>query len=218
MSAYSDVPRVRERKFRRQTPDARRRALINATIQCIVNQGLEKTSSRNIAETAGVSIGLINHYYSSKDDLIADVYQQVASDLQAEMDAQVDAAEGGARARLSAFLRAAFSAVNLDPTLFRVWLAFWTMAQKSAPIAEVHHRTYATYRQTLERLLGELAEEQAFQRLDVRLAAIGLSGLLDGLWLEWCLNPDTFSPDEGVMLCETWLDGLLRTGLPTDVA
>jgi len=42
----------------------------------------------------------------------------------------------------------------------------------------------------------------------MRLSAVGLSALLDGIWLELCLNPTDFTPDEGVRLCEAWIDGL----------
>jgi len=47
-------------------------------------------------------------------------------------------------------------------------------------------------------------------RLDLRLAAIGLTALLDGLWLEWCLEPGAFKPAEAVALCETWALSLCR--------
>ena len=43
----------------------------------------------------------------------------------------------------------------------------------------------------------------------LRLAAIGLTALLDGLWLEWCLDPGTFRPAEAIALCESWVDSLV---------
>ena len=43
-------------------------------------------------------------------------------------------------------------------------------------------------------------------------AAIGLSALLDGLWLESGLNPGTFSPEQGMQICEAWVDGLQAGG------
>ncbi len=196
-------------KFRRQRPDQRRRVLMDATLQCLATHGVEKTSVRTICETAGVSIGLVNHYYASKEALIADVYRQLADDLLDTLKTRVAATAGDARTRLIAFIRASFAPDTLDPGLLRVWLAFWTMTLSTPAIAAVHTRTYADYRRFLEHLLGELAAECAFPRLTVRQAAIGLNGLLDGLWVEWCLNPETFTPDEGIALCTVWLDGLI---------
>lgn len=210
-----DVPRAagRARKFSRRAPDERRRALMEAALRCLAEHGAEKTSIRTICREADVSVGLVNHYYDSKEALIADVYDKVSTDLLASLTEVVETTDGDARTRLSAFFRASFSPVILDSHLLHVWLSFWSMAHKSELIAAVHDRTYGAYRHALESLLNGLARENPSLRLDVRLAAIGLSGLLDGLWLEWCLNPRTFSADEGIRLCEAFLDGLLMTGM-----
>jgi hypothetical protein len=54
-------------------------------------------------------------------------------------------------------------------------------------------------------MLADLEREDGNLSLDLRLAAIGLTALLDGLWLEWCLDPQTFKPQEAVALCEGWV-------------
>jgi hypothetical protein len=52
-------------------------------------------------------------------------------------------------------------------------------------------------------------------RFQARIATIGLTALLDGLWLEWCLDPAGFRPAEAVALCEQWVDGVaLRASSP----
>lgn len=204
---------TRDRKFSRQAPDERRRALMAATLRCLAEEGAEGTSVRRICREAGVSVGLVNHHYRSKEALIADAYEQVSNDLLTTLTEAVQAADGDARGRVSAFFHASFSSVILDSGLLRAWLSFWSMTHKSELIAAVHDRTYGAYLATLENLLDGLATDDAGHRLDARLAAIGLSGMLDGLWLEWCLNPRTFTPDEGVRLCEAFLDGLLATGM-----
>lgn len=196
------------RKFERQSPDARREALMDATLRCLADRGVERTSIRSICEEAGVSVGLVNHYYSSKDALIADVYGRLADGLLAALQQEVERDGGSARQRLSAFFRASFSSVVLDPDLLRVWLSFWSMTHRSELIADVHARTYGNYLATLEEMLAALAREEGPGELDVRLTAIGLSGLLDGLWVEWCLHSGTFSPEEGVRLCEACLAGM----------
>lgn len=203
------VPGERLRKFERQAPDARRQALMDATLRCLAERGVEKTSIRNISEEAGVSVGLVNHYYASKDELVADVYAQVADNLLAALQAEVARVGGTARERLSTFIRASFSGAVVDPDLLRAWLSFWSMTHRSELIATVHARTYGEYLETLEGLLGELAREESVPDLDARLTAIGLSGLLDGLWVESCLNSGTFTPEEGMRLCEACLDGMI---------
>ena len=48
------------------------------------------------------------------------------------------------------------------------------------------------------------------------LRAIGLSATLDGLWIEWCLNPETFSPANGLHICRCWVKGLRNGAFSAD--
>jgi AcrR family transcriptional regulator len=58
-------------KFHRETPAVRREALVEATLLSLKQYGHEGTSIRRISATAGVSIGLINHHFQSKSELIS---------------------------------------------------------------------------------------------------------------------------------------------------
>lgn len=197
------------RKQQRKPIDERREALIDATIRCLKRGGLEAASVRKISAEAGISVGLINHHFASKEDLIAAAYRVVAVDLLESTWREALAAGEGAREQLSGFFRGSFAVYMRDPGALKTWMAFWTLTEQSPQVKSVHDETYRNYRAHLEDLLTRLCEDPEEVSFDVRLAAIGLSAILDGLWLELCLNPTTFSPEEGVRLCETWVDGLV---------
>ena len=79
-----------------------------------------------------------------------------------------------------------------------------------ASAAAVHAETFAAYRRRIEGLLTDLARiRPAADGVDVRLGALGLAAMLDGLWLELCLDPSTFSPEEAVRMAGAWVDGFL---------
>ncbi len=78
----------------------------------------------------------------------------------------------------------------------------------------MHDRTYGKYRSILESLLGQLADSGAAPPFKLRSAAIGLSALLDGLWVELSLSPSTFKPREAIALCEDWVNALCDGALP----
>jgi hypothetical protein len=102
----------------------------------------------------------------------------------------------------------------LDPQLFNVWLVFWSMVAHSPEIRAVHDRTYDQYRSILESLLGELSKSGAAPQFKLRPAAIALSALLDGLWVELSLSPENFKPREAIALCEDWVSGLCNGAFP----
>jgi TetR/AcrR family transcriptional repressor of bet genes len=201
-------------KFRRATPAVRREALVDATLRCLKKYGHDGVSVRRISAAAGVSIGLINHHFPSKSGLIAETYETLALQLQDELRSRAHNRSASPRQRLSDFFRASFAPDLLDPQLFNVWVVFWSMVAHSREIREVHDRTYGKYRSILEGLLGELVSSGAAPKLKLRPAAIALSALLDGLWVEMSLCSETFKPREAIGICEDWVNALCAGAFP----
>ncbi len=198
-------------RFVRQLPEQRRLALIAATIECLKRYGHEGLSIRTISRQAGVSVGLINHHFPNKDELIAAAYRHFNGELIAGFQAAVERAPDTPRGRLHGFLVAMFSLPNLDQDVLAVWVVFWGMYRHSHLIQRVQRDTYQGHVQLIRGLIAAvLREERPQARVDLRLAAIGLNALMDGLWLEYCLEPGTFKPGEAVALCQGWVDNLGR--------
>ncbi|MGF0239320.1 TetR family transcriptional regulator C-terminal domain-containing protein [Rhodococcus sp. IEGM1300] len=213
---------TQEVRFSRMAPELRKTNLIEATLVCLKRHGFQGASIRKISAEAGVSVGLISHHYSGKDELVAEAYLAVTGRVMGLLRAAMDQAAPNARERLSAFFRGSFSAELLDPQLLDAWLAFWGAVKTAEAINLAHEHSYSEYRSILRKVLSELAQEEGWENFDAELAAIGLSALLDGLWLESGLNPGTFTPEQGMQICEAWVDGLQAGGhqrflLPTTI-
>jgi TetR/AcrR family transcriptional regulator, transcriptional repressor of bet genes len=201
-------------KFHRETPEVRREALVDATLRCLKEYGHEGVSVRRISAAAGVSIGLINHHFPSKSGLVAETYETLALSLQDSIRGAAENRAISPRDRLSGFFRASFAPEIVDPQLFNVWLVFWSMVAHSPEIRAVHDRTYGKYRAILESLLAQLSHSNAAPQFKLRPAAIALSALLDGLWVELSLSPGTFKPREAIALCEDWVSALCNGAFP----
>jgi AcrR family transcriptional regulator len=193
----------------------RRDLLIAATLTSLARDGHSGISVRRIATEAGVSVGLLNHHFGSIDALIAETYHKLASELTTALWQEVDQAQGPA-ARLDAFLAGSFSSRVMDPKLLGVWVVFWSLIRHSDPVNDSHEKSYRAYLELIRQLLDDLAASEGFVIHDTRLAAIGLSAMLDGLWLEWCLNPGTFSPADGLHICRCWIQGLRHGAFSAD--
>ena len=181
---------IKRRKFRRATPRCAARR--SSTRRCAVSSSMaiEGVSVRRISAAAGVSIGLINHHFPSKSGLVAVTYETLALSLQESIRTQAENKAVSPRDRLSGFFRASFAPELLDPQLFNVWLVFWSMVAHSPEIRAVHDKTYGKYRSILESMLGQLADSAEAPPFKLRPAAIALSALLDGLWVELVSESD----------------------------
>lgn len=199
-------------RFERLDPSARKARLLEATLVCLQKHGFQGSSIRRICAEAGVSVGLFNHHYASKDELVAEAYLAITHGLTGQLRAAIDSAAQDARSRLTAFFISSFSEELMNPRLLDAWLAFRIAVKSADTISRVHDQSYADYRATISQILMQLARENRWRRFDSDLAAIALGALLGGLWLEYGLDPNTFSAQQGVQICEAWVDGLTNGG------
>ena len=198
--------------FRRSEPDARRADLIAATARVLAREGTGGASVRAIAVEAGVSPGLVGHYFAGIDALVAATYAHVEQTVSEALDAAVAAAGADPRARLDAFVTASFSPPIASGELLATWTAFWSLVRSRADIARQHDEQYAAFRARLETLLAECGLPAA----RLRHSAIAITALVDGLWLELCLSPQAFSADEADAIARSVLDALISTGRSAD--
>lgn len=193
--------------FTRVEPDARRRSLIEACARVLARDGAARASVRAIALEAGVTPGLVNHYFAGVDALIAAAYADVGERVSVALARAVATAGPGPRARLTAYVAASFTPSIADPALLATWIAFWSLVKVRADIARLHDAMYAAYRRDLEILLAECNVAEPTRRL----IAIGIAALVDGLWLELCLSPDGFTADEAGSLVTNYLSVIVST-------
>lgn len=197
-----------EPKFRRAAPDARRDELIAATLACLSRLGHEGVSVRRISAEAGVSMGLITHHFRSIDALVAAAYRSLADRLLSRSREPALAIAGEPLKSLHAFFSASFAPPALDPAIFRTWLVFWSLVPHSAELRAVRDLTSSETRATLTTLLLRLKRAPGVSAFKIGPAVIGLSALMDGLWVELSLTPASFEPEQAVALCDDWVGAL----------
>ena len=181
--------------------------LVSATLESLMTEGADGCSVRRIADRAGVSMGVINYHYPSIQNLVAEAYSELAlSLLHAAADASAPFADDP-RLQISRFIEHIFGPHVMDRRVLRAWIVFWGMIETSTPVRLAHEESSHASWTYLQSIFQRLHEQRPV-RPSPRLAAIGLSAMMDGLWLELCLQPDNFTPVEAIRLCETWIDAI----------
>ncbi|MDP3854412.1 TetR family transcriptional regulator C-terminal domain-containing protein [Phenylobacterium sp.] len=194
---------ARTPQFSREAADVRRRALVEAVLASLAERGLGAVSVRDVAARAGVSPGLVRHHFGSFGALLVEAYRHVVQRVDDHIDVALAGAGDDPDARLAAFIAASFSPAIVDRDLLSAWLGFWGLVRSDPEAAALHAETYAAYRGRIEGLLAAAGRARD-RALDVRAGGLGLSAMLDGLWLELCLDPATFTPAEATRLAGDW--------------
>ncbi|MBK1624678.1 MULTISPECIES: transcriptional regulator BetI [Hyphomicrobiales] len=180
----------------------RRKALIDAAIEAIHQEGMAHITMGTIAKRAGVSAGLAHHYFGGKDKLLLATMRHLLSELGEEMQRCLKNA-ATPRARISAIIAGNFSAAQFRPAVISAWLAFYEAAQ-TEPEAR---RLLRVYTRRLESNLLHALQELVAREEAVRIAET-VASLIDGVWIRRSLAGPA-DPDGAAALLEDAVDALL---------
>ncbi|KJE33722.1 transcriptional regulator [Thalassospira sp. HJ] len=183
--------------FQRLSLDVRRRSLMEATLTCVARHGLHGASVRRITEEAGVTVGLVRHYFGSKDDMIRNAYAYLVGQLTAQASESARAAEGTPEAQLASFLRANLTRPNMDEETVSLWATFIGRVRHDPGFAEIHRDGYREFLSVLETLIEPVLIHHGcpYSVAICRNHAIALNGLIDGLWMEGAINSGLYAQD-----------------------
>jgi len=199
---------VREPRFSRQNPEQRRREIVAAAIRCLAKGGVGAFTVSEICAEAGISHGLINHYFPSKEDLLVATYDTVAEVLvQATRDA-VSRTQRLPEDKLTAIVESSFAGAIFNEANLAVWLALWGQVRTHEGLRRKHNELYEGYRATIARIIGQIAAKRGLAVEGAPLA-LALTALIDGLWLEYSLNPTVFSVENARRSCYLLLEDRL---------
>lgn len=186
------------RPYRRETEERRREDLIGAALGLVAEGGAQAATVRAIAEKAGVTPGLIRHYFVNKDDLTRAAYAHLMAEMTEQSAAVLRDAPADPVLRLALFVAAAVSPPVADPEAVALWAGFVHDVRRDAAMREVHALSYLAFRDVLQDLITALPQTPSPS--DARAKAIACNALIDGLWMESGLLPEAFAPDEIVTI------------------
>jgi TetR/AcrR family transcriptional repressor of bet genes len=201
---------MNRRTFHRAPEGERRQELIRATLDTIAALGLRAATVRAIAIRAGVTAGLVRHYFASKDQMVAEAYRFMLTTFAAKA---ADIA-GDPRTRLRKFITLNLTAPVADSHSLSLWASFISQVRVDPELAAIHRDGYLGFRNDLEGLIRDFleAEGRPAGEADCRRHAIAINGMIDGLWLEGCLAGELFEEAELVAIALSSIEALL--GLP----
>ena len=202
---------VKERKG-----NNRKQALIDATLECIANEGLQKTTVRNVAEYAKVTNGLIRFYFSGKDELLRAAYSSLLALMYVATDDSVAGPCDSAKQRLANFIQATLSPPIVSPRTVLLWANFLPMTYIDAEMAAIRTHEYAKTTQRLEPLIRAalIVEQITLSDAQCTVLAIKLNALIDGLWLEGSMASYKFDEQALVTMGLDGAGAILGIDLP----
>jgi len=162
--------------------EQRRRQLIDVTIDSLAEVGYVGSTLAQIASRAGVSPGLVAHYFGDKDGLLAAAFRSLARRLAQRVRSRLRGALT-ARARIQALIDANLGPEEFDRRTGTAWLAFWGQVLHVPGLKRVQRVYQRRAISNLRHALQQLVPAEEARRLAAMIAA-----MIDGVWLRAALS------------------------------
>jgi TetR/AcrR family transcriptional repressor of bet genes len=194
----------------RATPirEARQRQLIEATIAAIGRYGYAKLTLNHVASLAGLSPGIVNFHFRSKEQLLAATLEYLVEEYEAYWAQAAERAGETAAAKLEAMIEFEFDPRVSSLEKVAVWYAFWAEAQVNPSHRETVSRLEARYFEVTRVLFQRLIEEGGYPGFSADAVAYGFNAMLDGFLNDLMIDPGSFDREEARRICRLFLSGL----------
>ncbi len=181
----------------------RRKQLVEAAIAAIHTHGFANATVARIARQAGISSGMVHHYFTDKDELLLATMRHLLAELRADAVARLSGA-ADPRQRIRAIIDACFGDTQFDEQVFSAWLALYGNARHSPRLMNILSLYHRRLRSSLLHDLRRLVPEQEALRL-----ADGIAAMIDGLWLRYALTGKPANPETPRALTRDYLAAAL---------
>jgi AcrR family transcriptional regulator len=179
----------REVKARDEVVD-RRTQVLEATARVISQRGADGTRLIDVARAAGVSGGLIQHHFDTRDELLAAAFRYF-NDLWVSEWESAAAGEADPPHKLTTMLHlASFESPGWEEVQWRIWVEFWSLCNRDESFRPHYATVYERFRRPFRETIAEGMKRGHFSpRYSLEDAVDRITSQIEGLRVHALLEP-----------------------------
>lgn len=183
--------------------DKRKQQLIDANIASIAKRGLSETTIAHVSQGAGMSRGIVNFYFTTKEAMMQETCQYLADEYAGAWERALEklGADVKPEQALRAIVNAHFSAATCNQKKLAVWVAFWGHASSHKEYQKIIAAADAAFIAKLRDLWLEIKDAA----VDAETFAYELHALIRGSWLNFLLSSQAADREALAAKCDAYL-------------
>lgn len=198
--------------MRKQTiKNMRRRQLTEAAFEVLKMHGISGTTFDKVAKQAGLSKGILQHYFAGKEALFEAVLRESNAVTQQNVTTLFDHSETPWE-RLYAIIYGNFAPTIFQREVCHAWVCLCAEVPQNPQYQRIQTVIHSRMRSNLMSALRDLVDSPLAEQI-----AFNLTTMIDGLWMRAALQPIPMSSDQAIGHVEFALDRLFA-GIPADEA
>jgi AcrR family transcriptional regulator len=169
----------------------RRRQIVRAAYEIIAEKGYYNFTMMDIAKRAGVSSGLIHHYFKDKENMLVTLLREMQNRVRTDTEtALLKGADP--KAKMDIFMDRAFALVEEQREYLHVTYDFLTQIKFNERMQRIMSKLYRGYRETFVSILREGKEQGVFRDVDEHYVATIFTSIFLGLELQYVIDSTAF--------------------------
>ena len=158
-----------------------------------------------VAREAGLSQGIINLHFQSKERLLVETLRHVAEEYRLTWEKALSGADDAPAEKLAALVAVDFRLSVCDRNKLAVWFAFWGESKSRPTYRKICAERDQAYREEFVRICGELVREGGYGDVDPDTVGASLSAMTSGCWLDLLIRPRSMNREQARQLCMSYL-------------
>lgn len=193
-----------------------KKKLLKATIDTISTEGLEGVTISKVTKHAKVSRGMCNYHFETKEHLIKEAFQMVYDEHEATWRSILCDRSRHPVERMNEFIEALLTPPIANTNKLAVWLAFWGVLSSRKIYFDLCAETDREYEKAVKDVLAEISGfNDPVNGMTLHAIAVSLTGLIDGLGLQYVISPGQLTPQEAILSCKAYLSSFFPTEFRT---
>lgn len=200
-------------KRRTASKEERKSQLIKATIRSIARHGLSETTIATVAKEAGLSQGIINLHFQSKERLLEETLSHIVAEYRTAWYKAMKSSGDSTAEKLAALVAVDFDKLICQRNKLAVWFAFWGESRSRLTYRKIYAESNREYKQLLTELCEDLIK-QSNTKIQAQRVAIGLLAMNSGLWLDMLISPSEMPAERAREISLSYLRGVFPGHFP----
>ncbi|MEM6580932.1 MAG: TetR/AcrR family transcriptional regulator [Pseudomonadota bacterium] len=188
-----------------------RLVLLEATASVMVEHGISGTTISKIQEASGVSRGMINLHFQSKDNLILAVAKHVEEEYRRCRRQAMEAAGSEPLKTLKAIIQSELSDTVLNLRLTAVWMALRSESNSRPELLRFVDTRDRAFYCSVFRCLRKYNKLHGVD-IDCRKLTLAIMSIAEGLLTDYHLHPDAFDRDDALDMCWYAISRMVAAG------
>jgi TetR/AcrR family transcriptional repressor of bet genes len=183
----------------------RRQQLIDATMKCIARKGMGSTTLGDVAREAGLSQGIVNLHFKSKDNLLKETLSSLASEYREKFDKALRKSGPRPADKLQAIMQHDLRPSICNQRKLAIWFAFWGEVKSRPTYRRLCDEWDRYYDDVVAGLCQEIIDEGDYKNVNAMTVANGLAAITNGLWLSCLIGPQAWDRTEAEAVIMSYL-------------